>query len=164
MLDMGETIKVGIADWKICNTPDQITTIGLGSCVGVVLYSKDADYCGLLHILLPSSVEIKNNTNRAKFADTGIEDMRNELIKRGIGERKMIAKIAGGAAMFQFNSNSELGTIGDRNIKAVKDALKHYGIPLVSEDVGKDYGRTIIFSPETKLLTIRSAGKNDITI
>lgn len=161
---MGDVIKVGIADWKICNSPDQITTIALGSCVGVVLYSMNSSCCGLLHILLPSSAEIKNNTNRAKFADTGIEDMLAELLKRGLSINRINAKIAGGAAMFQFNNNSELGSIGDRNVKAVKDALARRGIPIVSEDVGKDYGRTIIFDSDTKVLTVHSAGKSDIYI
>lgn len=161
---MGNIIKVGIADWKICNSPDQITTIGLGSCVGVVLFSTNFPCCGLLHILLPSSEEIQKNTNRAKFADTGIDDMVAELIKHGLHPNRMMAKIAGGAAMFQFNNNSELGSIGDRNVKAVKEALARYRIPIVAEDVGKDYGRTIIFDSDTKMLTVRSAGKKDIYI
>lgn len=161
---MGNIIKVGIADWKICNSPDQITTIGLGSCVGVVLFSTGFPCCGLLHILLPSSEEIQKNTNRAKFADTGIDDMVAELIKYGLHPNRMMAKIAGGAAMFQFNNNSELGSIGDRNVRAVKNALARYRIPIVAEDVGKDYGRTIIFDSDTKVLTVRSAGKGDIFI
>lgn len=164
MVTMGEVIKVGIADWKICSSPDQITTIGLGSCVGIVLYSMSSDWCGLLHILLPSSLEIKNNTNRAKFADTGIEDLIQELSKKGLTANMLLAKIAGGAAMFQFNSNTDLGSIGDRNVKAVKTILEKFRIPIVAEDVGKDYGRTIIFDPASKKLTIRSAGKNDIEI
>lgn len=161
---MGEMIKVGIADWKLCNTPNKITTIGLGSCVGVVLYSINSSCCGLLHILLPSSKEIKNSSNRSKFADTGIDDMLTELIKQGFKQGQVLAKIAGGAAMFQFNNNSDLGSIGDRNVRAVKEALARYNIPIVSEDVGKDYGRTIIFDPQTKVLTIHSAGKKDVYI
>lgn len=161
---MGEMIKVGIADWKICNSPDQITTIGLGSCVGVVLFSEKSNCCGLLHILLPSSLEIKNNSNRSKFADTGIEDLINELVRQGIPKSRMIAKIAGGATMFQCNYSSDLGSIGDRNVKAVKENLSSYAIPVIAEDVGKDYGRTIIFNPSTKKLVVRSAGKKDIVI
>lgn len=161
---MGEIIKVGIADWKICSSPDQITTIGLGSCVGVVLYSDASDCCGLLHILLPSSKEIKNNSNRAKFADTGVEDLVAALVKQGISQNRLVAKIAGGATMFQCGNNSDLGSIGDRNVKAVKDALRKQGIPVVTEDVGKDYGRTIVFNPENKKLLIRSAGKKDMVI
>ena len=34
---MAEMIKVGMADLNICHSPDAITTLGLGACVGVVL-------------------------------------------------------------------------------------------------------------------------------
>lgn len=80
---MSEVIKVGIADWKICSAPDTITTIGLGSCVGIVIYTIGDSFCGLLHIMLPSSKEIRNNANRSKFADTGIEDLVSALEKKG---------------------------------------------------------------------------------
>lgn len=161
---MGQLVRVGIADWKLCKSPDQITTIGLGSCVGVVLFSKCTTQCGLLHILLPSSLEIKNNENRSKFADTGLADIVKALEQCGIHRTQLQAKIAGGATMFQFGTNTTLGSIGDRNVEAVRIGLKQYGIPILSEDVGKDYGRTIIFDPDTKIMTIRSAGKSDIYI
>ena len=35
---MGEMIKVGMADLKACKVPHALTTLGLGSCVGVCLY------------------------------------------------------------------------------------------------------------------------------
>lgn len=161
---MGEVIKVGIADLKLCKTPDKITTVGLGSCVGIVLYSKSEKICGLVHIMLPSSKEIKNNANRAKFADTGIEDLILALEKNGLKRQSLFAKIAGGATMFQFSGKSDMGSIGTRNVKAVKEALESYHIQVVSEDTGKDYGRTIVFDPESKELLIRSAGKGDKSI
>lgn len=158
---MGEVIKVGIADWKLCKTPNKITTIGLGSCVGIVLFSKTSDYCGLLHIMLPSSREIKNNTSRAKFADTGIADMLAALAKKGVSSRTLSAKIAGGAEMFQFSGSANAESVGDRNVKSVKATLAAYRIPIVAEDTGKNYGRTIIFDPASQTLTVRSAGKPD---
>ena len=161
---MGEIIKVGIADLKVCRAPDQITTIGLGSCVGIVLYNTLNDICGLVHIMLPSSTGIKNNENRAKFADTGIEDLIHALEKMGVMRQALIAKIAGGATMFQFTGKSDMGSIGDRNVKAVKEVLKAYGIRIVSEDTGADYGRTILFDPVSKKLLIRSAGKGEKSI
>ncbi len=158
---MEQMIRVGIADLKICKTPDKITTVGLGSCIGIVLYSKTHDICGMVHIMLPSSKEIKNNANRAKFADTGIEDLIKILEQKGISRGALIAKIAGGATMFVFAGTSDLGSIGDRNIRAVKETLSTYSIPIVAEDVGADYGRTIVFNNDTKKLMIRSAGKPD---
>lgn len=156
---MGEIIKVGIADLKVCRAPDQITTIGLGSCVGIVLYNTLNDTCGLVHIMLPLSTGIKNNENRAKFADTGIEDLIHALEHQGVMRQSLIAKIAGGATMFQFTGKSDMGSIGDRNVKAVKDVLRAYNIRIVSEDTGADYGRTILFDPVSKKLLIRAAGK-----
>lgn len=158
---MEEVIKVGIADWKLCKIPNKITTIGLGSCIGIVLYSTVNDCCGLLHIMLPSSKEIKNNSLRAKFADTGIEDMILALEQQGLQRSSLSAKIAGGAAMFQFSNKTDLGSVGARNIKAVKETLSAYNIPIVAEDTGADYGRTIIFDPASKKMTIRATGKAD---
>ncbi|MCM1178722.1 MAG: chemotaxis protein CheD [Clostridium sp.] len=163
---MEEVIKVGIAEYKLCRKPNKITTIGLGSCVGIVLYNLTDEYCGLVHIMLPSSKEIINNSKRAKFADTGIEDLVHELEKKGVKRSSLIAKIAGGATMFQMGSSAALGgagmgSIGDRNVKSVKETLAHFRIRIVAEDTGADYGRTILFDPMTRDLIIRSAGKSE---
>lgn len=162
---MEEVIKVGIADWKLCKTPNKITTVGLGSCIGIVLYSKTSECCGLLHIMLPSSKEIRKNTNRAKFADTGIADLIAALEKQGVQRGSLVAKIAGGANMFQFATKStEVGGVGERNIQAVKETLAFYKIPIVAEDIGEDYGRTVLFDPDSKKLTIHVAGRPDKSI
>lgn len=158
---MEEVIKVGIADLKLCRTPNKITTIGLGSCVGIVLYNQISDFCGMVHIMLPSSKEITNNAYRAKFADTGIKDLIHELGKKGISPGTLRAKIAGGATMFQFAGNSDLGSIGLRNVQSTKAVLAANNIPIVAEDTGLNYGRTIIFDSVTKDLVVRSAGKPD---
>ena len=161
---MGEIIRVGIADYKLCQKPDKITTIGLGSCVGVVLYNMTDQYCGMVHIMLPSSKEIASNSNRAKFADTGIEDLITELGRKGVRKNSLCAKIAGGANMFSFSGNTTMGSVGERNIKAVKVTLARFGINIVAEDTGANYGRTIVFDSETKELVVRSAGKSELII
>lgn len=163
-VNMEQMIRVGIADSKLCTTPDKITTVGLGSCIGIVLYSATHDVCGMVHIMLPSSKEIKNNSNRAKFADTGIEDLVKMLDQRGVKKGSLVAKIAGGATMFVFSGASDLGSIGERNIKSVKETLAALAIPIVAEDTGADYGRTIIFDNSSKKLTVRCAGKADKVI
>ena len=37
---MGEIIKVGMADLKVCVSPDGLTTLGLGSCVGIAIVDR----------------------------------------------------------------------------------------------------------------------------
>lgn len=161
---MGNTIRVGIADMNICKSPDKITTIGLGSCIGIVLYDASAKVAGMVHIMLPDSTKIKQNQNKLKFADTGIDALLSDLEKIGIKKTSLKAKIAGGAKMFAFSGTSDLGSIGDKNIEAVHKKLKEVGIKIVSEDVGLNYGRTIVFDPDTLDLTVIKAGKQQTII
>ena len=156
---MGEMVKVGMADMNVCRPPDAITTLGLGSCIGVVLYDPRSKICGMVHVMLPDSTIIRNNDNPAKFADTGIRDLIERLGKMGVMRQSLLAKIAGGAQMFAFNTNNDMLKVGLRNAEAVRKILGDYGIRIVSEDCGDSYGRTIEFYPETQELYIKAIGK-----
>ncbi|CAM5186360.1 putative chemoreceptor glutamine deamidase CheD OS=Ureibacillus acetophenoni OX=614649 GN=cheD PE=3 SV=1 [Ureibacillus acetophenoni] len=115
--------------------------------------------------MLPDSSLGKTSTlNAAKFADTGIEALIEKLKMEGAQHYRLKAKIAGGAQMFQFTTDNDTMRIGPRNVEAVKNELKKYGIPIVAENTGGNSGRTIEFNPETSLLNIRTvnAGVCDI--
>jgi len=159
---MGNLIKVGIGEFKICKAPDTIATIGLGSCVGVVLYDADKKIAGLVHIMLPDSTKINDKTKLAKFADTGVALLVEELYKLGIRREHLKAKIAGGAKMFSFSGNTSFGNVGEKNILAVKTMLNKYDIPILAEDIGLNYGRTIVFNPDNCKLLVKSAGNTTI--
>lgn len=152
-------IKVGMADLNICSSPDAITTLGLGSCVGIVLYDPILKIAGLAHIMLPDSTQIRSNENVAKFADTGIETLLRQLIQKGAQRSRMIAKIAGGAQMFAFSAENAMLSIGKKNVIATKKKLSELGIRITAEDTGDSYGRTIEFYPETGQLLIKAVGK-----
>ena len=155
---MGEMIKVGMADLKICKAPDALTTIGLGSCIGIALYDPSTKISGLAHIMLPDSTQIRNNSNIAKFADTGIQKLYDDMIKAGANKARLVAKIAGGAKMFSYQTSNDAMHIGKQNVVAVHKKLKEWSIPILAEDVGKNYGRTIIFDPMTGELLIKAVG------
>jgi chemotaxis protein CheD len=157
---MNEMIKVGMADLNVCTSPDALTTLGLGSCVGAVLYDPIRKIAGLVHVMLPDSTKIINNENKAKFADTGIDALIAEMTKIGADRRVLVAKIAGGAQMFAFSNNNEMMRIGERNVEATKLKLLQLGISLKAEDTGSNYGRTIEFYTETGILMIKSVGKD----
>ncbi len=157
---MNDMIKVGMADLNVCTSPNVLTTLGLGSCVGIVLYDPIRKIAGMVHIMLPDSTKILNNENKAKFADTGIDLLIKQMISIGAERRVLISKIAGGAQMFAFNNNNEMMRIGERNIEATKLKLQQLGITIIAEDTGANYGRTIEFYPETGDLLIKSVGKD----
>ena len=156
---MANIVKVGMADLNVCKSPESITTLGLGSCVGICIRDPVAKIGGLAHAMLRDSGKRENNANRAKFADTGIEDLVKKIVSMGGRKTRLEAKIAGGAQMFAFQNKSDMVRVGERNVEASKRKLRELGIPLKAQDTGLNYGRTIIFYPETGDLIIRSAGK-----
>ena len=160
----GTTLKIGMADLKVSKAPDLLTTLGLGSCVGITLYDKQTKVVGMAHIMLPSSKEIKNNDNKAKFADTGIEELLNQMIKAGANKSNLVAKIAGGSQMFNFNTNNDTLKVGERNVIATKEKLKEVGIKIVAEDTGGNFGRTIVIDSEDGSLQVRTIGHGEKTI
>jgi chemotaxis protein CheD len=155
---MQKIIKVGMADLKVAKAPVILTTLGLGSCVGIALYDNKAQIIGLAHIMLPSSKQIKNNENKAKFADTAIDVLLEKMHKAGSLNSRIVAKIAGGAQMFSFGSNSDIMKIGYRNTIATKEILTNLKIPIIAEDTGGNYGRTIEVYPESGKLLVRTIG------
>ncbi|EPR13099.1 chemotaxis protein CheD [Ruminiclostridium papyrosolvens] len=153
-----EIIKVGMADLNSSRHPCMITTLGLGSCVGVALYDSTSKIAGLAHVMLPCSEQAKNNSNIAKFADTAIVKLVDDMIKLGARKDKIVAKLAGGAQMFVFNQSSDLMRIGYRNVVASKEKLKLLNIPIISEDTGGNYGRTIELYSDDGRLMIKTIG------
>ena len=98
-MNLDEMIKVGMADLKTCKSPEVLTTLGLGSCVGVAIYDPVSKISGLLHCMLPDSTQFRNNSNTAKYADSGIDELISQMVKLGANRARLVAKIAGGAQM-----------------------------------------------------------------
>ena len=152
-------VKVGMADLNICSGSDSITTLGLGSCVGVVLWDPTTKICGMVHVMLPDSTTIRNNSNVAKFADSGIDELLKRVLAKGARRQNLVAKIAGGAKMFSVQNKSDLISIGERNVAASIKKLKQLNIPLKAQDTGESYGRTVTFYPATGQYHIKRVGK-----
>ncbi|MCL2754145.1 MAG: chemotaxis protein CheD [Oscillospiraceae bacterium] len=159
---MGNT-SVGISDWKIETAPKGLVTYALGSCVGICLYDKAKKIAGLSHIMLPDSkTSGEGAINRMKFADTAIPDMLTKMTQMGVSKIGLQAKIAGGAVMFKVGNDRF--NIGERNVAAVKEALSALRIPILKQDTGQDFGRTMIIDTATGVVTIKSANKGTWTL
>ncbi|HBY20231.1 MAG: chemotaxis protein CheD [Clostridiales bacterium GWE2_32_10] len=160
-VDNIEIVKVGMGDLNIVTNPGMITTLGLGSCVAIVLYDNTTKIAGMAHVMLPNSKMIANNSNRAKFMDTAIIDLISIMEGAGVKKRNLVAKIAGGAQMFDFDSNDDIFSVGRKNIQASRDVLHELNIPIIAEDTGKNYGRTVEFYTQDGSFKIKSIGKEE---
>lgn len=159
---METKLTIGIADMKMAMGTGILVTYALGSCIGICLRDPQLKLGAMIHIMLPLNMEA-GRTNTMKYADTGIRETVKMMVAKGASRARLVAKIAGGAKMFEVNGGS-LGNIGQRNIESVHLNLKREGIQILKEDVGGSVARTLLFDVATGTGYIRSYGKPEIII
>ena len=161
-----KTVKVKIADLAVLQGQGMLITYALGSCVGAALYEPGRKVAGLAHILLNDSTKFikpgSNGFNPAKFADTALPLLLQQMIEQGARKSAIYARIAGGASLFNYLGAG--GGIGEKNIEAVRCKLKEMGIPLRGDHVGGSCGRTMKLIVDSGAIVITTAGKGEITL
>ena len=156
-------IVVNIADFAVTTGDSVLVTSGLGSCVAVALHDPAVRIAGLAHILLPTTGFGPPSIHPAKYADTGVALLAEEMRRLGASPVRMVARLAGGARMFAALLSSGIN-MGQRNIDATRAALEALRIPVIAEDVGADYGRSVRVVAATGAMTVRSlvGGNRDL--
>jgi len=153
-------IVVGMADLKVAKHPDTLTTLGLGSCVGITLFDRAKHIGGMAHCMLPTYKGFEGQ-NIAKFVDSAVIELINQLVRIGATRTALVAKIAGGAHMFGRSQNSDMLKIGERNAAAGLAILRQLSIPVQANDTGGSHGRTIELNIETGALRIKTVGAGE---
>lgn len=152
-------VVVEIADFAVAVGDRVLVTAGLGSCVALVLHDRTTGIAGLAHILLPTVGAGPTSIHPAKYADTVVPLLLEEMRRHGARGR-IVAKLVGGARMFAALLSSGIN-MGQRNIDATRSALKRAGVLVVAEDVGGEFGRSVRVEAATGIVRVRSlAGGN----
>jgi chemotaxis protein CheD len=151
-------IRVKVADYAVAAT-GTISTIGLGSCVAIILYDARAHVGGMAHVLLPSETMSRDRSNPAKFPATAVPLLLGEMRLLGGRVERIRAKIVGGASMFGNLIPSGGINVGERNIAAVRGVLSQAKIPIIAEDVGSDHGRSVFLFLDDGRVEVRSLKK-----
>lgn len=144
-----------IGQLKVVDSPTVLVGIALGSCAGLMLYDERHRIAGLAHIMLPLSTNRQTDSMPAKFADLAVLLMLERIEELGGRKTFCRAKLAGGAKMF-LGADHTFCQVGARNIKAVKTLLAERSIPLMAEDTGGDYARTVEFNTEDFRVSVKS--------
>jgi chemotaxis protein CheD len=155
---------VKVAQAAVGGAEDTLVTLGLGSCVAIVLHDPEARVGGMAHVLLPEPALSRDQGNASKFATTAVPALVKEMARRGARPGRLEARLVGGAAMFQTLMVPGSLNMGARNIIAAREALQKAGIPLVAEAVGGDYGRSVRFHVGAGRTTVSSVGKADVVL
>lgn len=155
MSHMGEdVVLVGVGELAIAEHPKTLVTQALGSCVGLTLWDPIRRAGGMAHIMLPTRGDTAAEGLRYRFAASAVPALVDLLADAGSPKRRLVAKLAGGAAMFGADTGG--ASIGARNIAQTKLELAEMGIPLRAEDTGGGHARTIELHMDTGILLVRS--------
>ena len=154
---MNETI-VKVADWAAERGDGVIVTLGLGSCVAIMLHDAGSHAGAMAHVLLPSTSLARDISNHAKFPDTAVPFLVDKLKRLGADPRRLVAKLAGGASMFSQLVTPGTIQMGERNVLAARSVLRSAGIPIARESVGGERGRSIRFYVDDGRVEVRSVG------
>ena len=155
---------VKVAHHATGGAEDLLVTLGLGSCVAICVHDRVARVGGLAHVLLPEPALARDQGNPAKFASTAVPLLLKEL--EGLGGRsgRMEARLVGGASMFTSLMVPGSLNMGERNVRAAREALKRAGIPILAELVGGDYGRSVRFTVGEGRTVVSSVGRPDVVL
>jgi len=148
-----ERILVGIGEFAVARPPTVLTALGLGSCVGLLLYDPVPRVGGLAHVMLPANPRPSQTPDSAKFADSALTLLLARMLAEGARRERLEARLVGGAHMF---ASSPGEGIGQRNVSALRTLLRRQEIPLQATDVGGQWGRSIEFDLRTGLVRVRS--------
>lgn len=149
-------IVVRVADFQVGRGEDVLITVGLGSCIAIVLHDAQASVGGLAHVLLPSPGLGRQDANPAKFPQLAVPRLLELMAREGASPRRITARLAGGASMFAALSPPGTIQMGERNVVASRQVLHGLGIPLVGEAVGGEFGRTVRLFVDSGRVEIRS--------
>jgi len=170
-------IIVNMGEGTVRRAPAVITSVGLGSCVVLMLYDPGSRIGGLAHILLPSSPVQSSceygqcyRDNEEKqwgkmiahpdkppylYADTALKALFKEMTCMGALSSNIYAMITGGARMFSDGEPTVNG-MGARNIMSIKNLLKREKISVIGEDTGGSQGRSVDFHIDSGRVVVRT--------
>jgi chemotaxis protein CheD len=141
-------VRVGIGEVKVAQGDIVLSAYGVGSCVVVVLFETVKRLCGFAHCLLPEGDEAST-----KYPRGAIGELLRQMIAEGAMHADIVAKVIGGATMFEGFAKHQ---IGKRNVLETRKECDRVNIPIIAEDVFGNWGRTILCNAQTGEVTVRS--------
>lgn len=154
---------VRMGELAVARRSEVLAAIGLGSCIGVALIDAKAGIAGLAHVLLPEPASGREGAP-ARFATTAVPALLQAMLDAGAARERLIAKMSGGASMFTGLTSNGIAAVGQRNAAAVRRALEELGIPLVGEDIGGNWGRTVHVQAQDGAYIVSNVRRDDVIL
>jgi chemotaxis protein CheD len=143
---------------------DIVLSTVLGSCVSACIWDRTKAVGGMNHFMLPGADNSKDADPVALAGRYGVfamEQLINELIKRGGRKSHFEAKLFGGGHVMR---NFTTMNVGERNAGFVLDFLRTEGIRVASQDLLDIYPRRVMFFPSTGRALCKKLAQADASL
>ena len=137
------TAKILPGEFYVTITDEGISTV-LGSCISACVRDKKLGVGGMNHFMLPATGGDGALGSANRYGNFAMENLINEILKNGGARENLEVKIFGGGKILQ-----NMTDVGERNIKFVREYIELEGLKLVSEDVGDNCPRKVVYFPAT---------------
>ncbi len=160
IVSAAQTVTVGLGEIKAATpaSAEVLLALGLGSCVGVVLFDPVARAGGMAHVVLPEPPE--GTAVSPKFATHAVPLLLERVLALGAERRRLVCAIAGGAQVLAVGTVHDSFRIGERNVAAVRAALHRLGIAPRAADCGGTTGRSLRLSLSDGRVAVKRLGED----
>lgn len=138
--------------------PKTVMSTVLGSSVSVCLFDRKRQVAGMNHFRLPLTRDAQKAT--ADYGNVAMLTLIRMMVHDGSDAKHLEAQVFGGA----FNMEISSKDVGQENVAVAKRVLLREKIRIVSEDIGGEKGRKIVFDPaknETAVIKVDKLRKGD---
>ena len=147
-------VNVHAGDCFVSDNPNDIAATILGSCIAACIHDPIAKIGGMNHFLLPGSE--RQDSDSARFGAFAMEQLINEIMKRGGVKARMEAKLFGGGNVIKSSA-----LIGDKNAHFATEYLRKEGIKIAGQDIGDVWPRKVRYSPANGKAMMRKLKRDD---
>lgn len=126
--------------YVVFNAEPSILSTVLGSNVAVSLWDQKKKYGGMANFLYPVAKVREGAT--AQYGNVAIRCLVGMLLEEGVMQKDMKAQIFGGSR----TDSAEGAKVARENIQTAKRILMKFHIAIVSEDVGGQMGRKVVYN------------------
>ncbi|MCE9574674.1 MAG: chemotaxis protein CheD [Deltaproteobacteria bacterium] len=149
--------QVGIGEAAWVAGAGVLSTVGLGSCVAVVIHDPVARAGGLVHFQLADATSDPGRARQQPFlfGDHGISALSQALASLGCVPVRCKVQVIGGASMMAQVSAAQ---IGKRNVLSARKTLWKLGYLIEREVVGGEVSRSVSLDVARGDVMIRESG------
>lgn len=145
------TAKILPGEYYVTKSNECVTTV-LGSCVSACVRDVRMGIGGMNHFMLPAPKGQDDSilSDAARYGSFAMEHLINTILSNGGSRKNLEFKLFGGGKIL-----SSMMDVGNKNINFILNYMEVEGYRIVSQDLGDDCPRKVVYFPQTGRVRVK---------